>query len=348
MTFQIITNGCEATQGNIDTVRRSVINELGLFPTEHNPDIVIMFPCTFNQQIRNDSDLLLQTLFDSHKDAKRIFITGCFLDTQFSKIENVHYAKYGTLIENVRNFVHSFQYQKNTEVYTTSSPFVEISRGCYGACTFCSIVSVKGKHTSESVDFILKKITELEKQFHTIKLVGDEVAGYGKDTESSLEILISTIFKRFPNLQLELGQLNPNILKDWNHEDYEFLSDPRIVGSIHLPLQSASNTVLKKMNRFYTIEQFKNIYKRISAVRKNDKISTDIIIGFPGETEEDHEQNIQFLQSHPFDFYGVFMFDKTDRKTPAGRMADHVENSIVQRRYEEIMNVVSQFKKEVV
>lgn len=347
MTFHILTNGCEATQGNIDTIFKALINECGLFHSETDFDIAIMFPCTFNQVIRNTSDTLISEILASHTNIQKLFITGCFIDKDFSKSEKVQYVKYSALIASVKEFLLQFSYQKNTTLYTTKTPFIEISRGCYGACSFCSIVSVKGKHKSEPVDFILGKVEELEKSYHTVKLVGDEVAGYGKDSNFSLKELIDLIFETFPGLKLELGQLNPNILKDWTGEDYQFLADERIVGSIHLPLQSASNAVLKNMNRFYTVEQFDVIYRHITDVRPGNKISTDIIIGFPGETEEDHSQNIQFLQSHPFDFYGVFKFDKTDTKTPAGRMTGHIENAIIERRYQEIMNVVSQFKKEV-
>ena len=341
MKFLITTNGCEPTKANVDSLRQVLINELGLFESSE-PDIIVFFPCTFNQVIRNNSDSLINVILNDYKKAELILVTGCFLDKQFESNPKVKYSKYNELKNTLKSFLVHREYKRNTIPYSRKVPFVEISRGCYGACSFCSIVSVKGKHVSYSPDFIVKNIAELVNDgYHTIKLVGDEVAGYGMDCGSSLEKLISVIFEKFPNLKIELGQLNPNILKDWKSENYQFLSNSRIVGSIFLPLQSASNTILKKMNRYYTAEEFDFVYHQIKRVRDNDKISTDIIIGFPGETDGDHQQNVEFLKSHLFDFFGVFTFDKNDKKTKAGRMEDHVDEGIITRRYNEIINLVS-------
>lgn len=341
--FLITTNGCEPTKGNVDTLRQSLINELGLFEAiDEPPDIVIFFPCTFNQVIRNNSDTLMDKILKEQSQAELVLVTGCFLDKQFEGIQNVKYSKYADLTKTLKTFLVNREYERNTTPYLRKVPFVEISRGCYGACSFCSIVSVKGKHTSYSPKLILKNISELVADgYHTIKLVGDEVAGYGMDCNSSLERLLSEIHTNFPNLKVELGQLNPNILKDWKPSDYEFLSSPMIAGSIFLPLQSASNNILKKMNRYYSVEEYDNIYNQIKRVRSGKQISTDIIIGFPTETEADHQQNVLFLKSHSFDFFGVFTFDKSDKKTKAGRMDGHVDDQIIQKRYDEIINLIS-------
>jgi MiaB/RimO family radical SAM methylthiotransferase len=343
MKFKLITNGCEPTLGNVDTLRQILVNKFSLFEVvTEPPDIVVIFPCTFNQEKRNDSDTLIDLTVQDYSESKLILITGCFLDKQFEKVKNVKYSKYNDLASEVETFLLNYQYEKNDILYQRKVPFVEISRGCYGACSFCSIVSVKGKHTSYPSVIVLENITQLvEDGYHTIKLVGDEVAGYGMDSNSSLQELLAEIHCMFPNLKIELGQLNPNILKDWNLHQFEFLSDPRIVGSIFLPLQSASNSILKKMNRFYSVEEYRSIYNQIKKVRVKGEISTDIIIGFPTETDDDHQQNISFLKTHQFDFLGVFTFDKSDTKTKAGRMDGHLDTVTIQKRYDEIMNLIS-------
>ncbi len=333
----MVTNGCELTMANTDTLRAKLINELGLREGE-NPDILIYFPCTFTNVMERNSKELEDELLEKYPSTRRFYLTGCFLEKkQHPRIEYIVYPK---IFDAIQHHVTHQRYERNTTPYRRNVPFVEISRGCYGACTYCSIINIKGKHKSLPREEIISRIQDLvENGFHTIKLVGDEVAGYGMDTGSSLQELISDILQVFPSLKMELGQLNPNLLKDWEEEQFSFLKDERIVGSIFLPFQSASNRILKRMGRFYTIEEYQKIYQQIAHI-KGKNISTDVIVGFPGESEEDHRKNIDFLRVYDFDFAGIYHFDKEKGKTKASRMDGQIPHHIKERRVRELQKIL--------
>lgn len=336
--YHIFTNGCEATLFDVEKTQQQLINKMGLIKTDEHDiaDIVIFYPCTFTNTNEEASAKLVREIESKFQKAKKIFVTGCFLSKE-TESEKIIYTKQKDLFLTIQQFVDKNKnFVKSHNMHRPNIPFIGISRGCYGNCTFCSILSVKGKHISRPTKEILADIGQLVEQYHTVKLVGDEVAGFGMDIGSSLEGLVETIFKTFPDLNLELGQLNPNILYKWTLGQYEFLENKRILGNILLPIQSASNRVLKLMNRYYTFSEYCDVYETMVGLRGFD-ISTDIIVGFPSESEIDHENNILFLKKYPFKFIEIFAFDKKDRQTKAGKQLDQVKLEIKEQRVRELI-----------
>ncbi len=338
LKYLIFTNGCEATLFDVEKTQQRLINEIGLIKTNKHDvaDIVIFYPCTFTNTNEEASAKIVREIESTFPKAKQIFVTGCFLSKE-TESEKIIYTKQKDLFLTIQQFVDKKKnFVKSQNMHRPNIPFIGISRGCYGNCTFCSILSVKGKHVSRSTKEILADIKPLVEQYHTVKLVGDEVAGFGMDIGSSLESLVETIFKTFPDLNLELGQLNPNILYKWTLGQYEFLENKRILGNILLPIQSASNRVLKLMNRYYTFSEYCDVYETMVRLRGFD-ISTDIIVGFPSESEIDHESNILFLKEYPFKFIEIFAFDKKNRQTKAGKQLDQVKLEIKEQRVRELI-----------
>jgi tRNA A37 methylthiotransferase MiaB len=141
-----------------------------------------------------------------------------------------------------------------------------------------------------------------------VKLVGQDIAAYGRDMGSSLPSLLRSIFEAVPGITLELGTLGVAWMKGMTREDLVLFADPRIRGNIHLPLQSASDSVLKRMRRGYTAGQFTSLLAVLRSLGIT-RFSTDMIAGFPGETCHDHGHNVAFLRTEAIAHAQIFAYD---------------------------------------
>lgn len=297
-----IHNGCETNLYDSEKVKLFLLSRgLAQSPADQQVDLVVFHACSFSQQKEDESKEIIKKLLEGK--AKKIVVSGCYLN-EYIKDDAVSYIKHEKLAEYLSHFLPTNPHQNQPEDLL---PLIQISKGCYGTCTFCSIKSVKGIHKSRSVTEILD---DIEKRSHssTIKLVGDEVAGYGLDIDLNLSILIQEIVKRFPALKIKLGSLNAKILKRLTPEELSIFAHENISGNIHIPIQSASNRILAAMNRGYTIEEYVEIYSTLKQIGVNN-ISGDIIAGFPGETADDHKKNIELLSVNEYQFMEVFMYE---------------------------------------
>ena len=304
MNFHISHNGCEPSLIDLTSIKTQLIFKYGLSETSiENAHILIYLGCTFSEQKENEVITQIQQF--SNFNNKTIIISGCYLE-RYIKSKNILYTRPNKVVNYLVNHFKLKEVNSNTK--NNNIPLVKISNGCFGQCTFCSIKFVKGRHVSRPMSDIMEEIAKLQKKYRIIKLVGQDIAGYGIDSSSSLKKLLEQIFLLFPNLKIELGSLNPNILKQFSDNELSIFSHPNIEGDIHIPLQSASNNILKKMKRNYTFEDFLKIYNKI---KKNGTkyVSTDLISGFPTENETDHMENINFIRNIDINFAQIFMYD---------------------------------------
>lgn len=306
--FVILCEGCKPLEWDADGVRHGLIDR-GLHETTRlsAADIVIIMGCTFTQQHEDDFRRLIVGV-DHRKDNQHVIVSGCYL--RQDPAERVHYARK----EDVPALVDSILAERaRSRPRTPRSrgkplPFVAVSEGCYGNCTFCSIRLVRGRHRSRSTAQV---VADLRAAFDThgyAKLVGQEIAAYGRDRGTSLPALIRSIFGAVPRVVLELGTLGAAWMKDMPTADLALFADPRIRGNIHLPLQSASDSVLKRMRRGYTVDQFMELLAKLRSFGVTS-FSTDIIAGFPGETLRDHARNLAFLKSACVAHAQIFAYD---------------------------------------
>ncbi len=333
MKIHFKQNGCEATLFDSEKIKQRILADCSYeSSSEDNADTLVFHSCTFSRQKEEESKQLIQELLSTN--AKTIIVSGCFLN-QYIKDERIHYIKNGELkdfIEGLKGLdEQEFQAKANTA--TSLSPVVAISRGCYGNCTFCSIKNAKGKHKSRPIKEILNDI-EVRKHHGFIKLVGEEVAGYGMDSGSGLGELFVQIIKEFPDLRIKFGSLNAKLLKRFSVEDLSIFAHPNVSGNVHIPVQSASNKILKAMSRGYTFEEYKAIYevlRRFGTLR----ISGDLICGFPGEDEADHQKNLNLFSNYSYDYMQIFMYQERP-DTVAAKMKQ-VDPSVRKRRTAEVI-----------
>lgn len=333
MNFHITHNGCEPTMLETERIKQTLIYKGFINSDVTNADILIILCCTFTAQKEDETNALI---LEYEKYNIPIIITGCFL--QIENFEGkVKYIKLKNLL--------SFLVEDTTfsNVQQNAIPFVKISEGCTSNCSFCSIKYVKGKHKSVPQDEIIQQIRLLSDNYETIKLVGQDVAAYGIDIDNSLFALLSQILNTFPKIKIQLGSLNPKHLYLSSKKDLSVLAYERITGNIHIPVQSASNEILKQMRREYTIEEYQELYNTLRSIGINN-ISTDIIAGFPGECEDDHLLNLKLLSENYFSFAEIFMYEVRP-KTVAAQMEQILIDVKKRRTNELIVQLLETYSK---
>ena len=222
---------------------------------------------------------------------------------------------------------------------------IKIQDGCNNFCTYCLIPYARGRIRSRKRGNILKEAENIAKQgIKEIVLTGIHIASYGRDFEEEYKLidLLEDLNKIEGIERIRLGSLEPTIVTEDFARRLSKLN--KICNHFHLSLQSGCNETLKRMNRKYTTEEFKQVTERLRKYFKDVNLTTDIIVGFPGETERDFEETLDVVEK--VNFEQVFMFIYSKRVgTPAEKMENQIPEEIKHIRFEKLKQLVeSQIK----
>ena len=225
--------------------------------------------------------------------------------------------------------------------------WVNIIYGCNNFCTYCIVPYVRGRERSREKEEIIKEIKgilENNKQKITITLLGQNVNSYGKDKYDGFGFanLLKEICALEGDFELTFMTSHP---KDITDEVIETLAkEPKIKKELHLPVQSGSTKILKAMNRVYTAEEYLEKVEKIKKLIPNIRLTTDIIVGFPGETEEDFEKTCELVKKVQYD--GIFAFMYSPRPgTVAEKMDDQIPQEEKNRRVNFLLNLEKQIQQ---
>jgi tRNA-2-methylthio-N6-dimethylallyladenosine synthase len=221
------------------------------------------------------------------------------------------------------------------------SAFISIMRGCENFCTYCVVPETRGKERSRDPETIIREARELVDQgFREITLLGQNVNSYHWQTEENVTgfaALMDRVASVDPLLRVRFATSHPKDLSDALLD--VMAAHPNICKAIHLPVQSGSSRILKKMNRKYTREQY---MERIEAIRKklpDCSLSTDIIAGFCDETEEDHKETLSLMEWAQYDHAFMFQYSERPGTAAAKRFEDNVPRTVKERRLKEIIEL---------
>ena len=229
--------------------------------------------------------------------------------------------------------------------YRTSgeNAWVNIMQGCNNFCTYCIVPYVRGRERSRASADILKEVEKAVKEgYKLISLLGQNVNSYGKDCgEICFAELLTKVSEIEGNFKIAFMTSHP---KDLTSDVIDVVANnPKLLKEIHLPVQSGSNRILERMNRKYTVEKYLGIIDEIKAKIPNVRITTDIIVGFPGETEEDFEKTCDLVRRVGYD--GIFAFMYSVREgTVAEKMDGQVPENIKNIRVNKILNLEKEIK----
>ena len=245
------------------------------------------------------------------------------------------YSKEGDVIE------FGNLYKRDSKI----TAWVNIMYGCDKFCTYCIVPYTRGKQRSRKSEDILKEVKELKEQgYKEITLLGQNVNAYGKDLDGEIEF--SELLEKVSNIGIERIRFVTSHPWDFTDKMIDVIaSRENIMPYIHLPLQSGSNKILKLMGRRYTKEEYLELFNKIRNKVKNASITTDIIVAFPGETEEDFNDTLDVVKTCKYD--GAFTFIYSPREnTPAAKMKNDLTEAEKEDRLHRLNELVNKYSKE--
>ncbi|AAK79802.1 tRNA-2-methylthio-N6-dimethylallyladenosine synthase [Clostridium acetobutylicum] len=219
--------------------------------------------------------------------------------------------------------------------------FVTIMYGCNNFCTYCIVPYVRGRERSRKPEDIENEIKELVKKgYKEITLLGQNVNSYGKSLDEEMNFAL--LLRRLNNIE---GLLRIRFMtshpKDLTDDVIAAIADcDKVCEHIHLPVQSGSTTILNKMNRNYTREDYINLVNKIKSGIKNVAITTDIIVGFPGETEEDFEDTLSLVKEVEYDSAFTFLYSIREG-TPAAKYENQIPDEVKHKRFNKLLEAVN-------
>ena len=367
MKYIIITYGCQMNVHESEKLAY-ICEQLGYTPTDkrEEADLIIFNTCAIREGAEDRVFGNVGALKKLKKMRPNIIIAVCGCMTQKEQTANYILRTFpfvdivlGTF--NLANFAHYIEAVKKgrqmeilkegeideTVPYKRSdrdNAWVNIMQGCNNFCTYCIVPYVRGREKSRKEENILKEIKEIVKQkkFKKITLLGQNVNSYGQDLKdgSTFSKLLSDICKIDGDFSLTFMTSHP---KDLTSDVIDVIAkEKKILKEIHLPAQSGNNRILALMNRRYTREKYLSIIKEIREKIPNCKITSDFIVGFPTETEEEFKDTLSLVKEVEFD--GIFAFMYSPRE---GTVAEKMEGQIDQKTKKRRVNALLRLEKEI-
>lgn len=225
--------------------------------------------------------------------------------------------------------------------------FVTIMYGCNNFCSYCIVPYVRGRERSRDMEDVAREIESLAAQgYKEITLLGQNVNSYGKDLEG--EVDFATLLYRLNGIEgIERIRFMTSHPKDLSERLIHAMRDmEKVCGHLHLPIQAGSSRVLKEMNRKYTKEQYLALVEKVRKAIPGIALTTDIIVGFPGETEEDFQDTLDVIEKVRFDQAYTFLYSKRTG-TPAAKSSDQIADEIKKERFERLLQLQNSISREI-
>lgn len=379
MKFSIDTLGCKVNLSESDFI----VKELRKKGMEHvpyceNPDFCIINTCTVTSQSDRKARQMIRRIKSQNKNSK-IIVTGCFVvfNKGFLKengidyvIENSGKYKIPDLIgeiaakEKSLRAVREESFDKNEPDLNECSsftdqihsrPLVKIQDGCEQNCSYCIVPKVRGKYSSVPYSEVLDRIKNLQKEgYEEVVLTGIHIGKYGTDFKrnnrdagsktGSLADLLERIIrdsniKRIRISSTEVGEIDNNLL------DVIKGNIGRFAMHLHIPLQSGSDRILESMGRPYTAEHYLEKIRMIGRIFPGIALATDIMVGFPGESEEDFAKTVEIIKKIAFSKIHVFKFSRR-KHTPAYWMGHQIDEDLKTRRSSIVRNIGDELRSD--
>ncbi|MGN1295158.1 MAG: tRNA (N(6)-L-threonylcarbamoyladenosine(37)-C(2))-methylthiotransferase MtaB [Bacilli bacterium] len=326
-----IINTCAVTAVGEQKSRQKIRSAIKMYPGS----VIVVMGCYAQLHAQTIQEIEGTSIVIGTQDRKRIVE---LLDEYFVNKEQINIVEKNTR-QRTYECLDISDYQENTRA------FLKIQDGCNNFCSYCIIPYTRGNFRSRPKEDVLKEVRRLvDNGFKEIVLTGIDTSSYGKDLQNySFDDLLKDIIQIAPELKrLRISSIEESCLSD------EFISllqnSPIIAHHLHLPLQSGSKTVLERMKRKYTKEEFYQTVKKIKDAVPDMALACDVIVGFPGESEEEFNETCEFIKKCEFAYLHVFPYSKRPG-TPAAMMKDQVEPKIKKERTAKLIALGEELKK---
>ncbi len=330
--------GCTANQGETIEMRDRA-NELG-HRIASNPEIaetIVLGTCTVLESTQNKMEKRISELMDQ---GKNVIVSGC-MATADSKVLGEKFPEAPLISPGDLEGLGDLIGRGGCKPEKFDSPLaaiLPISSGCLGRCTYCATVRARGRVTSRSVnDIFFKAQYAIDSGSKEILLTSQDNGAFGADSNSSLEFLLRELSHLEGDFRLRVGMLNPMLVSGRSEAMAEAWADSRIYKFMHLPIQSGSQKILDSMVRDHTLDEFWEVVNVFRKYYPEMMIITDIITGFPGETDQDHQDTVDLLNALSPDLVNVTRFSPR-KGTPASKYK-RVNGRIVKKRSRELTSL---------
>lgn len=370
MLYHIVTFGCQMNVHESEKISYILENKGYSFtPDREKADIIVFNTCAIREGAEDRFLGNVGALKRQKKANPNLLIAVCGCATQKQStaqyikktfpfvdivIGTFNLANLGTYIEEAKNKRVFEEWQEGeldeTQGYNRTSgdnAWVNIMQGCNNFCTYCIVPYVRGREKSRKPENILNEIRQIvsEGKYKKITLLGQNVNSYGKDLQPQMTFtqLLKEISKIEGDFQITFMTSHPKDITDELIEEIAY--NPKMIKSLHLPAQSGNNRILKLMNRNYTREKYLQIIQKIKALVPNIVLTSDFIVGFPTETEEEFLDTLDLVRQVKFASIFAFMYSPREG-TVAAKMDGQVADEIKHERVNRLLNLEKQIQKE--
>lgn len=364
--FFLIVYGCQMNAAEGESIRQKLISE-NYFETQNmtEADIIILHTCCVREAAeekvlgkigeiksikRNNPNLILGiTGCMAQKEREKLFRRAPHIDFVLGTGKLAELMNTINAIKTERKRIFNFELE-NVEMlpvnFDKPSIFLPIMTGCNNFCSYCIVPYVRGREKSRAFEDIIKDVQDAAKAgVKEITFLGQNVNSYGKDAGDKD---FSDLLKAADNVEgIERIRFMTSHPKDLSDKLIDTIKNSKhIAPHIHLPMQHASNAVLKAMNRGYTKERYLNLLNKIRENIPNISVTTDLIVGFPNESDEDFTELLDFVKTARWDAAYTFIYSKRSG-TPAAVMENQVAENIKHERLERLMEAQNKISREI-
>ena len=347
MRYFVESYGCTMNYGEGDQIAERM-RLLGHVPADsaEDADIVVLNTCTV---VYTTEKKMIERMSELKRTGKEIIVTGCMAKVQASRIAIrlpdsliIPPGSYDSLPGMIsKRYGCGEPSDAGTDVASAAgvTAIIPIAQGCLGDCAYCITKFARGRLSSYPEEMIFKQFTDaLGRGCKEILITAQDTACYGFDTGCSLPDLVRRLLSVDGEYRIRIGMMNPESLERILGDLMNVMKDGRVYRFIHVPVQSGSDDVLRRMGRRYTASQFIGMIEAVRSFHGDMTISTDLITGFPGESEEDHKKSLDLIRVVSPDIVNVTRFSARPG-TEAAVMGGQIHGRISKERSREITSL---------
>jgi len=340
MNIYLEVYGCTANKSDASIIK-GIAKDRGhrIVDDIKDADTIVLLTCTV---IGSTEQRMLSRIKKLNKLGKPLIVSGCMAAVQPDLIREISPDSSLVPPDKISTVVDLIEGRKTLHKFTTKTSLprcydgviapIAISEGCNFSCSYCITTKARGKLVSYPMKEIVKAVEDaVGKGIVEIQLTAQDVASYGMDTGEKLSELINRVSDVKGSFRIRIGMMNPSLLLPQIDEIIEAYTNDKVYKFLHLPVQSGDNEVLKRMNRKYSAEDFVNIVNAFRTRFPDLTLSTDIIVGFPGESEQAFLKTIELLKEVKPDIVNITRFSPRPH-TKAKMFSDKIPTKIAKER----------------
>ena len=354
--------GCRATQAD-GAALESMLNEKGLEGSARfqEADLVVLNTCTVTAEADSDVRSTVRRVHRENPNAK-ILVTGCYAQRspdELAAMPGVEWVVGNSHKIQIAEIVTAAPYHSQIHIGDIfadqqflsapvedaagdrTRPNLKIQDGCNNRCSFCIIPFVRGRSRSAPVEQVIEQVRNLSTNFREVVLSGINLGRWGREPGFTMRLagLVRLLLNETGIERIRLSSVEP---MDFSDELLTLMADsPRIAKHVHAPLQSGSDTVLRRMHRKYRPRHYADRVLKAREWMPDAAIGADVMVGFPGESDEEFEQSRSFIESMPFTYLHVFTYSERPG-TPAAEVANQVPMPVRKQRNKVLRELAAQ------